>query len=78
MRKCAPVRIIIYAPRTPEGKTELSRRVAQVHADMVIQRIREWNCPAHQKLQLVDAVIHTVMETTKSQLISHDKMTAES
>ena len=51
--------MIVYYPQTEEGKRELARRVAGVHADMVHQYINKLNCPTEQKMQLLDAVIET-------------------
>ena len=60
MRKMAPVNVIVYYPKTEEGREELSRRVALVHADAVSRRLKELTCPEKQKLELLDAVIDTV------------------
>lgn len=62
IRKSAPVHLIVHHPQTQEGKEELSRRVADIHAASVNQRLKALNCPAKQKLELLDAVIETVME----------------
>lgn len=58
-RKSAEINVIVYYPKTEEGKRELARRVAGVHADMVQQYIKKLDCPPEQKTQLVDAVIQT-------------------
>ena len=55
----APVNVIVYYPKTEEGKEELARRVADVHAAAVNQRLKSLNCPTSQKLALLDAVIDT-------------------
>ena len=55
----APVNVIVYYPKTEEGKEELARRVADVHAAAVNQRLKSLNCPTSQKLVLLDAVIET-------------------
>lgn len=60
MRKMAPVKVIVYHPKTAEGKEELRRRVALIHADAVVHRLRELTCPEKQKLELLDAVLDTV------------------
>lgn len=60
MRKMAPVNVIVYYPKTEEGREELRRRVALVHADAVNRRLKELTCPEKQKLELLDAVIDTV------------------
>ncbi len=62
IRKMAPVNVIVYYPKTEEGKDELARRVADVHASTVTQRIKSLNCPERQKLELLDAVIETVSQ----------------
>ncbi len=62
IRKMAPVNVIVYYPKTEEGKDELARRVADVHASAVTQRIKSLNCPDRQKLELLDAVIDTVSQ----------------
>lgn len=62
MKKHGPVNVIFYYPKTEAGKEELARRVAEVHADAVIRRIKELNCPTSQKLDLLDAVIATAKE----------------
>lgn len=53
----APINVIIYLPKTEEGKRELAQRVADVHADFVHQYIKNLKCPSKQKEQLLDAVI---------------------
>ena len=62
IRKMAPIRVIVHSPRTEEGRAELARRVADVHANAVMQRIKELECPDQQKMDLLDAVIRTVRE----------------
>lgn len=62
MKKHGPVNVIFYYPKTEAGKEELALRVAEVHADAVIRRIKELNCPTSQKLDLLDAVIATAKE----------------
>ena len=57
MRKHGPVNVIMYIPKTEEGKLELAKRVAEVHANAVQQRIKSLACPNGQKLALLDAVI---------------------
>ena len=61
----APVNVIVYHPKTAEGKEELAKRVADVHADLVIRRLKALNCPTHQKQELLDAVIDTVKKRSR-------------
>ena len=55
----APINLIVYYPKTEAGKEELARRVSDVHAAAVNQRLKSLNCPTSQKLALLDAVIET-------------------
>ena len=56
----APINLIVYHPKTEEGRCELAQRVAGVHADFVNQYIRKLNCPSKQKEELLNAVIKDV------------------
>ncbi len=56
-RKSAPINVIVNYPKAEEGKRELAKRVASVHASLVNQHIKKLNCPSDQKVQLLDAVI---------------------
>ena len=67
IRKMAPINVIMHFPSTEDGKKELARRVSDVHAAAVIQRIKELNCPTQQKLDLLDAVIKTAKENNGEQ-----------
>ena len=67
IRKMAPINVIVHFPTTEEGKEDLARRVSDVHAAAVIQRIQELNCPTQQKLDLLDAVIKTAKENNGKQ-----------
>ncbi|MBE6950560.1 MAG: hypothetical protein E7451_04400 [Ruminococcaceae bacterium] len=55
-----PVNLIVYGPETEEGREELCRRVALVHADAVNHRLKALQCPQQRKLTLLEAVIDTV------------------
>ena len=63
----APVNLIVYHPNTEAGKEELARRVADVHAAAVNQRLKSLNCPNGQKLALLDSVIETVRARNREQ-----------
>lgn len=66
MRTSAPIKVIVHYPTTEEGWQELSRRVAEVHADFVVSSINKLNCPIKQKLELLQAVIDTAKGTYKA------------
>jgi len=65
IRSMAPINLIVYYPKTEEGQIELAKRVSDVHAAAVTQRIKSLNCPTSQKLELLDAVIKTVKERSR-------------
>ena len=49
--------IIVYLPQSSNGKNELARRVATVHADAVDSKLRKLNCPNKQKVKLLVELI---------------------
>lgn len=59
MRRQQPVKIVLYCPKTADGRLELSKRVAAIHADAVLARLKALHCPEAQKRALLDAVIAT-------------------
>lgn len=69
IRKSAPINIIVHYPKTEAGMAELARRVAEVHADAVNYKLKQLNCPTKQKLDLLDAVIHTVKQRSREQVL---------
>lgn len=70
-RKSAPIHLIVHSPQTEEGKSELSRRTALIHADMVNHRLQGLDCPAEQKVTLLDAIIETVQKNECIQSRQH-------
>ena len=54
----APINLIVYDPKTEEGQIELAKRVSDVHAAAVTQRIKSLNCPTSQKLALLEADVN--------------------
>ena len=69
IRKMAPVNVIVYYPKTEAGSEELARRVSDVHAAAVHQRLKSLNCPTSQKLELLDAVINTARKRSREQTL---------
>ena len=45
-RKHAPINIVMHYPTTEEGKRELAERVAEVHADFVLNYVRKLQIPS--------------------------------
>ena len=69
IRKMAPINLIVYSPKTEEGKEELARRVSDVHAAAVNQQLKSMTCPTSQKLELLDAVINTAKKRGRKQTL---------
>ena len=64
MRKQQPIKIAIYYPQTADRQLELSIRVAAVHADAVLARIKALRCSESQKRALLDEIIATARMNT--------------
>ena len=70
MRRQQPVKIVLYYPKTAGSRLELSKRVAAVHADAVLARLKALHCPETQKRALLDAIITTArMNATQKSTI---------
>jgi len=69
IRSMAPINLIVYYPKTEEGKEELARRVSDVHAASVNQRLKSLKCPTSQKLELLEAVIATTKKRSREQTL---------
>ena len=67
IRSMAPIHMTVHYPEPPAGQEELHRRVSEVHASAVVQRINALNCPTSQKMELLDAVIHTIKTRSREQ-----------
>ena len=50
------MKIIVHYPKTKENIDALAKKVADVHADYVIEHIRQLACPAEQKVELTKAI----------------------
>jgi len=48
--------IIIYSPKRKYLQEELSKRVATIHAQAILDKVRELPCPVYQKVALIEAV----------------------
>ena len=67
MKKAAPINIIVHYPTTEEGWRELRRRMAIVHADVVLNSVQKLNCPTWQKIKLVEAIIEDAKKEIESE-----------
>ena len=60
IRSMAPITLVVHHPTTEDGKHELAKRVADVHAAAVTRRINALICPSNQRLALLDAILANV------------------
>lgn len=67
MRKAASINIIVHYPTTEAGRRELQRRVAEVHADAILNYVQKLNCQHWQKINLLDAIKEDVRKEIKIQ-----------
>lgn len=51
--------MIVHYPKTEEGKHDLAKRVAAIHADLVSREIQKLGCPSEQQVKLLDSIIKT-------------------
>jgi|InofroStandDraft_1065614.scaffolds.fasta_scaffold48798_2 hypothetical protein len=58
MKTDIPIPMTVHYPDTEEGMRELIQKTAGIHADTVSQRIQKLNCPASQKIELLNMVLH--------------------
>lgn len=63
--KANRINVIVYLPKTPEGKRELEKRIAQVHADAVVRGISVLDCTTEQKLQLFNSIVRNAKQEYK-------------
>ena len=46
----------MHCPETIEMQGELSKKVASVHAQTVIEKLKSLTCPVEQKAKLINAI----------------------
>ena len=52
-----PIRLILHFPTTDAGQRALAESVACIHADWVKRRLKDTECPARQKILLLNALL---------------------
>ena len=55
------IELFVHYPDTPKKQALLDARVAKFHAEYVAQYIHRMQCPAEQKLELLDAIAKTIL-----------------
>ena len=59
--KTIPIKV--YYPQSEEGRQELARRAAQLHAQVVLEKIQKLDCPAAQKQRLLKEICKKASRT---------------
>ena len=59
IRQNSPIPLTVHYPGAGERARALAQRVAGVHASFVLSAVGGLNCPAGQKLELLQAVVDT-------------------
>jgi len=72
-KRATKINVILYLPDSQEGTAELAHRIASVHADTVLNRIKKLECPSKQKNTLLDAIIAETQKETQSSSKLHKK-----
>ena len=52
----------MHYPGAPEKMAELNTLVAKFHAQYVADYVSKLPCPIEQKLQLIDAIVQTILD----------------
>lgn len=50
------MKIRVHYPKTEEGKTELQRRIDEVHGEIIIDRINNLDCSYEQKINILEGI----------------------
>lgn len=58
----ASIPVVVHLPKTEEGKQELKKRVADIHADLIIHQIQKLPGPSAQQVNLLNAIIITIRD----------------
>ena len=62
---CIKLKIIVHYPETKEDAEILKKKVAQVHAESVVQHVSKLNCNNDEKVNMIDCVNYTVQSNRK-------------
>lgn len=54
--KSQPFKIVMHYPQTEDGMRQLSQRVAQAHADVVIHKVNGTRGSVRERIELMKAV----------------------
>ena len=52
--------MVVHYPKAADKRNELSKSVAILYAESIVRYIEKLNCPAEQRLAIMDAILETV------------------
>ena len=55
------IEVIVYFPRFKKGKEGLAKRVAAVHAQMVLESVSRLDCPTYQNIDNLLDMVYLVL-----------------
>lgn len=58
----APMKLIVYRPKTPKGSRELEERLTGLYAEWIESQVQSLPCPEERKRELLRAVARNVQE----------------
>lgn len=73
MKTPKTIPLAVYYPETEAGKHELATRVAKVHSDVVLRRLRDMPYSNKQKLDLLQAIAETADPSQKKAHTCHPR-----
>ena len=59
--------VIVYFPHSLQGKAELSRRVAAIHAQIIYTYISRLDCPSDQKITILNMIQSSIRDDIKKE-----------
>ena len=62
------IEVILHFPKSQKMKEELAKRVATIHAQAILASVAQQDCPADQKIALIEAVQNLVREDMEKEI----------
>ena len=52
--------MVVHYPKAADKQDELSKMVAMLYAESIVRYIEKLNCPAEQRLAIIDSIIEYI------------------
>lgn len=56
-KRVLAINVIMHDPKSAALQRELTKKVAVVHAEAVIEKLKSVSCPPEQKAEIIDKII---------------------